>query len=74
MLTPILIILVGMGGVFLAEINGHIYQGKNNLPIRQIRFVMFKKQLPSWIVGVYVVSNIVSWIGCLTLLAHFFSP
>ncbi len=68
MLTSILLIIVGMAGVFCAQINAHIFQGKRNLPLEQIRFLIGKKVLPGWIIGLYVISNLVIWIGVVGVL------
>lgn len=72
MLTFVLLIILGMAGVFFAEINGHIYQGKRKLPVQQIRFLIGKKVLPGWMIGVYVVSNIIIWVGVIGVLARLF--
>lgn len=73
MLTFILITILGMAGVFFAEINGHIHLGKTNQPIQQIRFLLGKKILPGWIITVYMLSNIAIWIGVLGTLSKLFS-
>ena len=72
MLTFVLLIVLGMAGVFFAEINGHIFQGKRNLPVRQIRFLIGKKVLPAWMIIVYVAANIIIWVGVIGVLARIF--